>query len=591
MKELRVGDVLCKIGGNADENWDLIRAAKRHHWFFHLTDFPSPYVVLECDRAEPSAHTKEQCAELCVEHSKHRRAGKVKVDATPCGNVRVDRKDDVGECDYKNEGKVEIIVVRAAEKPGRGGAAAGGRARETGPSSSHENAPAVVAGREAGPTEGQYVSIQKGGGAGGWAKVTFKDAAVRNAILRERAEIVAHGGIKVRLQPQIDPKTKVESKSEIFASWGRKAEGAAAVAESDLLRCFESLAEHATAAMQESAPREATGEHLRIRKAAVGGCAVVTVDDPQTRQLMLDLRREVTISDLGVVVRLQPQVDPQTKEEVPTALFASWGRKVEAATPVSEEQLLRCMEGLRVDALASDAPEVAGGSSAATTCNGSAAPSSHRAADSLDDPVVADAERLEVQEVREGSSSCNGSDDLAVSVCLPSGDFLMEHAHFRPSDKLSALLHAADQNLRSLVAPEEGNVSALCSSDGRVLDSNHSFSEACVMDGAVLTAVVNDDEAQLAIIERHFHDLIMSINRCTDNPSKLTDKGFEFPSLKGLAAGSGRQFYPVPGMYGGFITTLEKLESGWTLSTRSFCRIVEGSEESHEITVHGVQRR
>merc|ERR1711865_186870 len=104
-----------------------------------------------------------------------------------------------------------------------------------------------------------------------------------------------------------------------------------------------------------------------------------------------------------------------------------------------------------------------------------------------------------------GGTSCDNG--LAVSVCLPSGDFLIEHAYVRPSDKLSALLHAADQNLCSTGAPEEGHVSVLCSSDGMVLDSKHSFSEARVMDGAVLTAVVNDDEAQLAIIERHFHDL------------------------------------------------------------------------------------
>ena len=107
---LRVGDCRVHIGQDAEDNWNILSAAKGKHWFFHLTDFPSCYVILECN--EPTEDEKMQCAKLCRDHTKHKLSGQVKVDATQCSNVKFDRKRDVvGECDYKDEGKVEILVV------------------------------------------------------------------------------------------------------------------------------------------------------------------------------------------------------------------------------------------------------------------------------------------------------------------------------------------------------------------------------------------------------------------------------------------------------------------------------------------------
>ncbi|MUL67545.1 hypothetical protein BOO86_23945 [Mycobacterium sp. CBMA 234] len=42
-------------------------------------------------------------------------------------------------------------------------------------------------------------------------------------------------------------------------------------------------------------------------------------------------------------------------------------------------------------------------------------------------------------------------------------------------------------------------------------------------------------------------------------------------------------WFPVPGMYGGFFITLR----GNTLDVRSWCRVAEGSEQTHLVTEHG----
>ena len=107
-----VGDCRVLVGRDAADNWSILASAKKKHWFFHLTDSSSCYVILECT-SEPSADEKQQCAQICREHSqKSHSTGPIKVDATPCGNVKFDRKHDaVGECEYRDESKVEVLMA------------------------------------------------------------------------------------------------------------------------------------------------------------------------------------------------------------------------------------------------------------------------------------------------------------------------------------------------------------------------------------------------------------------------------------------------------------------------------------------------
>merc|ERR1712048_87943 len=194
----------------------------------------------------------EHCAELCVEYSKQRQNKKVKVDSTSCGNVKIDKKDDVGECDYKNESKVEIIVIKGGKTPESQGDEASNKRTDTGGKGTGKgkgggyDSKKTVEKKAPAPVAGVHTQVCKSR-TGGFATISFKEASVRNAVLRNAAEICVQGGVPVKLQAQVDQKTSEEVPTDIFASWGRKAEEKAAVSEMELLRCFEELAAQAIA--------------------------------------------------------------------------------------------------------------------------------------------------------------------------------------------------------------------------------------------------------------------------------------------------------------------------------------------------------
>lgn len=187
---------------------------------------------------------------------------------------------------------------------------------------------------------------------------------------------------------------------------------------------------------------------------------------------------------------------------------------------------------------------------------------------------------------------------VSISVLLTSGCMLLE-TQLTPCAKVQELMKLANVALisRQSAGPGlEGNISAICSADGRVLELSDSLLAAGLAEGGGLTAVVSGDVQSLRKIEDYFHELIMELNRCSGNPSALTNKGFVFPSLQahvdahGSLAELGSKYYGVPGMYGGFNTLVVKTESGWRLTCESWCRVCEGSEKTHEITVTGIRQ-
>lgn len=231
MKVLKVGDLDCKVGESAQENWTLLDRAKKKHWFFHLTDFPSCYVVLECER-EPSREEKYRCAEICVENTKQRKSKRVKVDATPCSNVL--KSDAVGECEYRSEKKVEEIVVKevsqsAAEPPKR--------EEEPAPPPPRIRDPTRGAGGEG--VSSESISVRKHASLG-CAVITFQKLEERARLLSVAAEFEI-GSIKVKLQPQVEKSSGSEVQEQLFASWGRQVEKAAPLEEEVLLGALEAL--------------------------------------------------------------------------------------------------------------------------------------------------------------------------------------------------------------------------------------------------------------------------------------------------------------------------------------------------------------
>lgn len=84
-------------------------------------------------------------------------------------------------------------------------------------------------------------------------------------------------------------------------------------------------------------------------------------------------------------------------------------------------------------------------------------------------------------------------------------------------------------------------------------------------------------------IQSHFHEVIRGrIDR------ELPDHGLRLPELEPLLELDRPQmWFPVPGMYGGFSYRLESTGVEAKLISESWCRVVGGSGQRHEITSKG----
>lgn len=179
----------------------------------------------------------------------------------------------------------------------------------------------------------------------------------------------------------------------------------------------------------------------------------------------------------------------------------------------------------------------------------------------------------------EGEEPAAEEGTLVISVTLASGEYLVKEQALPACMKIKTLIETANDNWKG-----EGDVSQLFSTEGQALHSEMSLAKAGLLDGSVITALVTDDAGQLEKIESLFHALIMKRNGVEDKKT-LEERNFEFPALKQLIEEhSGGHYYAVPGMYGGFQATIRKDEKGWKLVTESWCRVVDGSGERHEIT-------
>jgi hypothetical protein len=86
-------------------------------------------------------------------------------------------------------------------------------------------------------------------------------------------------------------------------------------------------------------------------------------------------------------------------------------------------------------------------------------------------------------------------------------------------------------------------------------------------------------------VQTHFHS---AIRERIDRP--LPDHGLRLPELEPLLELDRPQmWFPVPGMYGGFSYRLEAAGVEAKLVSESWCRVVGGSGQRHEITSAGSQ--
>lgn len=87
----------------------------------------------------------------------------------------------------------------------------------------------------------------------------------------------------------------------------------------------------------------------------------------------------------------------------------------------------------------------------------------------------------------------------------------------------------------------------------------------------------------LLSIQQHFHEVIRG------RAAKLIDENnLALPELASLlTAKEPEAWFPIPGMYGGFSYWLEGDGEQTKLITESWCRVVGGSGQRHEITAAG----
>lgn len=90
-------------------------------------------------------------------------------------------------------------------------------------------------------------------------------------------------------------------------------------------------------------------------------------------------------------------------------------------------------------------------------------------------------------------------------------------------------------------------------------------------------------ETKLRAIQQHFHQLIRG------RAAKLIDQqGLKLPELAPLLTSDDpKAWFPIPGMYGGFNYWFEGEEQETKLVTESWCRVVGGSGQRHEVTAQG----
>ena len=84
-------------------------------------------------------------------------------------------------------------------------------------------------------------------------------------------------------------------------------------------------------------------------------------------------------------------------------------------------------------------------------------------------------------------------------------------------------------------------------------------------------------------LEMQLHDLMRE-----RAGNLMAEHGLEPPALVGHAPTDANPcWFPVPGMHGGFRYWYESMEDPVRLMCDSWCRVVGGSEQHHEITIAG----
>jgi len=87
---------------------------------------------------------------------------------------------------------------------------------------------------------------------------------------------------------------------------------------------------------------------------------------------------------------------------------------------------------------------------------------------------------------------------------------------------------------------------------------------------------------KLLELQRQLHALIRSRAESLIEKNQVT-----LPDISSLRVQKSQEWFPVPGMFGGFAYSIEERDADWILVVESWCRVVEGSGQRHEVTSQG----
>ena len=107
MKVFNIEETKIILGENASENWKILDNSDPTHYFFHLSSFPSGYVILQ--ESNPTVDMINTCAMYCKSGTKYKNIKNLKVDYCPCYNLQKGEK--TGEVLYKRRKLVMQIKI------------------------------------------------------------------------------------------------------------------------------------------------------------------------------------------------------------------------------------------------------------------------------------------------------------------------------------------------------------------------------------------------------------------------------------------------------------------------------------------------
>jgi hypothetical protein len=110
MKILEIENIICYIGKDANDNWNILKKVENKDLYFHLSSFSSCYVIAKYNK--DIKFTKKhiiKCAQLCKDNTKYKNQNNIIINYCECNNIM--KGENIGEVIYKNKNKVNKIKI------------------------------------------------------------------------------------------------------------------------------------------------------------------------------------------------------------------------------------------------------------------------------------------------------------------------------------------------------------------------------------------------------------------------------------------------------------------------------------------------